>query len=104
MHWNGSNWSVVGTAGLSLGVVNYTSMALDSTGIRSIWSYVGSHGFSPSQAFDTSMALDSSGNPYVAYQDNGERATVMHWNGSSWNTVGSAGFSAGNVTYTSIAR
>src|SRR5207248_2304740 len=38
--------------------------------------------------------------PYVVYQDiaNGSRATVKKWNGSSWVTVGSAGFSAGSIS------
>jgi hypothetical protein len=41
----------------------------------------------------------------VAYLDNGNslKATVMKFNGTSWITVGSVGFSAGEALYTSLA-
>ena len=69
------------------------------------WHTVGSTGFSANYADYTSVALDGSGTPYVVYSDhgNGDKATVMKYNGSSWVVVGSAGFSAGWVEYTTIA-
>ena len=58
-----------------------------------------------SNAAYTSIAIDGSGTPYVAYSDEGNsgKATVSKYNGSSWEIVGSAAFSAGYVNYTSIA-
>jgi hypothetical protein len=51
------------------------------------------------------MALTNGGTPYVVYSDavNGFRATVRRFNGTSWVTVGSPGFSQGATAYTSIA-
>ena len=69
------------------------------------WQVVGSPGFSAGRADYTSLAIDGSGVPYVAYQDwgNGGKATVMKYSGGAWATVGSAGFSAGEAAYTSLA-
>ena len=68
------------------------------------WANVGSAGFSAGNADYITMAMDGS-TPYVAYRDiaNGDKATVMKFNGTNWVTVGNAGFSAGIVTWTSIA-
>jgi hypothetical protein len=57
------------------------------------------------RAYYTSIAINSSGTPYVVFQDylSSSKATVRKFNGSSWETVGSAGFSAGSADYTSIA-
>jgi uncharacterized protein YjdB len=70
-----------------------------------IWQNVGSAGFSAGLASYTSIAVDGSGTPYVAYMDhaNGNKASVMKYNGSSWVNVGSAGFSAAEAYFTSIA-
>ncbi|WP_261808006.1 fibronectin type III domain-containing protein [Paenibacillus sp. N3.4] len=122
------SWQLAGSAGFSAGAANYTSIAIDSSGTPyvvyedygnsykatvkkyngSSWVTVGSAGFSAGTANFTSIAIDSSSGtpyPYVVYQDSGNsnKATVMKYNGSSWVTVGSAGFSAGSAHYTSIA-
>ena len=80
----------------------------------SAWETVGSPGFSAAGAYHASGSATPeaewislyvyNGTPYVAYEDwvNGQRATVMKYNGSAWETVGSPGFSAGAAYYTSL--
>jgi hypothetical protein len=86
-------------------VMKYTA----STG----WTVVGKAGFSAGQTAWTSIAIDSSDMLYVAYEDfscpasinsetNGGKATVMKFNGSSWSTLGSSGFSSGKAVNTCI--
>jgi uncharacterized repeat protein (TIGR01451 family) len=131
MRYNaGTNtWETVGNAGFSAGMANFTSLALDSNDVPYVaykdggtsnkatvmryntgtntWEPVGSAGFSAGQADFTSLALDSNDVPYVAYKDGGtsNEATVMRYNTgtNTWETVGSAGFSAGQADFTSLA-
>ena len=69
------------------------------------WVNVGIPGFSPGKAWNESIAIDSNNVPYVAYRDgaNGNKATVMKFNGTSWVNVGAPGFSAGLVGDISLA-
>src|ERR1035437_10080442 len=69
------------------------------------WVPIGSPKFTGGIASYSTIAIDNSGTPYVAYEDgsNGNKATVMKYDGSNWVTVGSAGFSVGQVWYISIA-
>ncbi len=64
------------------------------------WEPVGMPGFSPGTALFSSLVLDASGVPYVAYEDmaNGQKATVMAFDGSQWNPVGAVGFSTSGIT------
>ena len=132
MKYDGSSWVTVGSTGFSTGTAEYTSLAIDGSGMPyvvyqdrgtgccfgpatvkkydgSSWVTVGSAGFSTGNVFFTSIAVDGSGTPYVVYSDGGGPindngpTTVMKYNGTSWVTVGSAGFSAGAAYYTSIA-
>jgi uncharacterized repeat protein (TIGR02543 family) len=42
--------------------------------------------------FDASFALDPSGVPYVAYMSSSTKVTVMKYMGSTWESVGTSGF------------
>ncbi len=71
-----------------------------------IWKNVGNAGFSAGEAMYTSLAFNpSNGQPYVAYEDyaNGQKATVMMFNGSNWVNVGNAGFSINQAPWTCLA-
>ena len=53
--------------------------------------------------YNTSITIDGSGTPYVVYQNNFGYSTAMKYTGSTWVTIGSAGFSAGEALFPSIA-
>ena len=60
------------------------------------WEQVGNAGFSNWSLYDGFMAFHpTSHEPYVAFSDssNSGKVTVMRLNGSTWETVGAAGFS-----------
>ena len=70
------------------------------------WNNIGTAGFTSGPALQsTAIAIDGSGTPYVVYKDgaNGNKASVMKFNGSNWVNVGTLGFSAGIVDWTRIA-
>lgn len=70
---------------------------LTGYGLQAQWQPVGTVGFSAGLAFSTTLALDAAGTPFVAYRDNanGDKATVMKFDGANWVDVGSPGFSLG---------
>jgi hypothetical protein len=70
------------------------------------WTRVGGNsGVSPAYIEYSSIALDANGLPYIAFSDgnSSQKITVMQFNGSTWNIVGSAGFSSTVALFTSIA-
>jgi len=76
------------------------------TGICS-WSTLGiTTSYVEQQYFAFAMALNpSNNNPYIAFEDankNG-KATVIYYNGSSWENVGNAGFSSARIVGVDLA-
>jgi hypothetical protein len=119
-----AQWDSVGNQGFSSGVVNYTSIAVNSSGTPyvafidgnvsykatvmsydgSSWSVVGTAGISGSSSTYTSLALDKNDTPYVAYSNGGNKAVVKKYNGSSWDTVGpGTGISKSTASYITLA-
>ncbi len=108
-----------GNAGISGSTATYTNLLFDNSNTPYIyflnngtsssvykyssgtWTAVGSTGFTGNVSYG-SMAINSTGNLYVAYQD-GYQASCKRYNGTDWEQVGSANFSSGGATYTSLA-
>jgi hypothetical protein len=71
------------------------------------WRVVGNASFSTGDVQYTSLWVDNTGIPYVGYRDNSAagagKGTVMKCMGNAWSNVGTAGFTDGTVTYTSLA-
>ncbi|XZF12747.1 T9SS type A sorting domain-containing protein [Chitinophagaceae bacterium MMS25-I14] len=71
------------------------------------WATVGTAGFSTSgQSSWQHMAFDNHNTPYVSFNDvglNGGQGTVMKFDGTSWTSLGNAGFTPGSANYGSIA-
>lgn len=78
---------------------------LTGTALKAQWTEVGGPwGFSAGQAFWLSTDFDGT-TPYAAYRDcaNGCSPTVMQFNGTSWQNVGTAGITGAGSDYVSIA-
>jgi len=126
MRFDGLNWVNVGSPNFSAGNAVYQSLAFhpvtqepyvayQGAWARTVvmrydgtsWVSVGAAtGFSVGGAYFQSLAFHpTTHEPYVAYQDgaNGNRATVMRFDGTSWITVGAVGFSATSASYQSLA-
>jgi len=73
---------------------------------KKTWELVGTEGFVqiPDDDDQVSLAIDASGVPYIAYQDaeNSNKATVRMYNGSSWELVGTAGFTADTASHVTL--
>ena len=125
-------WVTVGSAGFSAGQADTIRLALDNDGTPYVayrdvsdmgnyqarvmkydggaWVTVGSAGFTTGSLLGNhpgavSLALASNGTPYLAYRDagNSSKATVKRYDGSTWVTVGSAGFTTGEADNLSLA-
>ena len=128
MAFDGLNWYPVGSYGFSSAAVFSTDIALDTNSVPYVvfsdnahgrkatvmkyngtsWVNLGNAGFSDSMAECTTIAVGKSGVPYVAYSeggilDSGGQATVMEYNGASWEPVCHNKISAGRAWYTSVA-
>ena len=127
--FNGTSWENVGTPGMGQGAVsNHLAMAFNpstkepyvafsDTSIYTMavvkkfngsdWETVGNAGFSPDSIDYIEIAFNpSTYEPYVVFVDetsDENKATVMKFNGSTWEYVGSPRFSAGIIFAPSIA-
>jgi hypothetical protein len=124
-----SGWQPVGTPGISIGVVAYTSLVLAADGTPYLayadnansnkvtvmkfnaaenkWLSLGGPAISAGTANYINLALAADGTPYLSYQDgaNGYKATLMKFNtaDNTWLSLGDPGISAGRADYTSLA-
>jgi hypothetical protein len=119
-----AQWSLVGSAGISSSVANFTAMAVDNNNTPYIaysdngqsnkltvqkyngtnWVTVGGAGISSGSAEHISIAIDGSNNIYVGFRDGGQsgKVTVMKYDGSSWSALGGAGLSDGGAYYVAV--
>lgn len=125
--FSGSTWVSVGSKGFSPDTVYETSLAVGSNGTLYIafrdansenkstamrydgsdWSVIGTAGFSSGEIACIDLTLDSLDVPYVAYSGGianpAVKATVVKWDGDTWRTVGSSGFSSNAASYVCLA-
>lgn len=124
MKYSGSTWEVVGTYEFTPSNATEVSLAIDSNNVPyvayksgshqisvykfngSSWELVGAEFFETLQASHISLAIDSNNVPYISYRDTSlpvyHLLSVMKFNGTSWEFVGSAQFSAGAISQTSL--
>lgn len=117
-----AQWSIVGNAGITNAVANYTDMAVDNNDVPyiafadnangdklSVKKWTGSSwqnvatGISSGSVQRVSMTVDRNNNDiYIAYKDWGVsgKLCVKKYNGSSWSTLGN-GITSGSVDYVS---
>jgi len=102
--WGNLNDSIITCTPLTGYVLNNLDPSDNcENGVKS--AYIGNNGFSNAYTQDNSIAVDTKDAPYMVFSDgsNGEKATVMKYNGSAWVTLGGQGFSDTAAYYTSIA-
>ncbi|MCH2199606.1 MAG: hypothetical protein MK081_12575 [Flavobacteriales bacterium] len=116
--FDGSSWSPVGTAGFTNFCNGGGTLAIDPTnndlylaypdldnGMSnrlsvqkwdgSSWSFVGSQGITADGTGFPSIEFDASGTPHVLYRSNSSYSlTLLTFDGTNWNTVGSSNFSS----------
>ena len=127
MKYNGYYWELVGNEGFSTGMASFTAMTIGKNGTLYVayrnatvggvavmkyaagsggsWGAVGHLGSLMAAQGYKWIATDTASAPYVAFIDgsHADRITVMKYADTGWETVGSAGFSAGVALKPSIA-
>jgi len=128
MSYNSGSWVTIGTSAISTGVGSYIFMALDKNDTPYVayednsksnkvvvkkyngsdWVYVGdTTGISVGTAPYNNLGFNKNNELYLAYEDGGisSKAVVRKYNSGTgnWDTVGSAGFSAGSADFLSLA-
>jgi hypothetical protein len=126
---SGTGWSVVGAAGFSTSVASYISIDLDSAGIPYVsyanlidgddqgglvsvkrfvggnWQSVGQTYLTTNKGYFVSLKINPADNqPYVVYVDKllANRAVCRYFDGSSWQILGTQGFTGPYTFYTNI--
>ena len=122
--FNGTDWEILGNAGISAAVADYIAIAINSERItyivykdegnsnritvkkyeNSVWQIVGNEGFSNGIANYCDIAISHYDIPYVVYKDvsTDKKAVVKRFIDDEWETVGQSGLSESAVYYTSI--
>ncbi len=121
MKWGGASWSLVGTSGFSSGEITSISLAFDGGGAPVVafsggsanptlratvmrwdgadWNIVGGSPVSSGAADFVSLTVAADGALFVVFKDAGTipagKATAVEYDGLSWKTLGTPGFSAG---------
>jgi hypothetical protein len=117
------NWQYLSSPGFSVNQVFNITMSISKSGIPYVgyfdpyanppiavkkfdgisWTDIGSNGIT-NVAGDLYFKLDNNDTPYLAFKDqNLGMASVMKFNGTNWNFVGSSAFSLGQIQNISIA-
>lgn len=123
MKFNGNNWVYVGAPGFSSGSTGLEKMLFSPAGDPTVgyigdsgrvfierydginWVQYNMQGFTNITNSSLDMAFSSSGKLFVAFQDylNSNKTTVMKFNGSDWEMVGTPWCSMPFFYFTSIA-
>jgi len=121
MKYNGTSWEYMGASAVSDGEASYVNIRTDASnhvyvsyrdhslgykacvkqwdGTAGIWNYIGTSAFSDGPADQICMAIDKNNVPFVAFKDEsgGFKASIMKYNGTSWEYVGGRSASSGIV-------
>ncbi len=85
-------------------VLNTIFCLLISYSLKAQWNYAGEKGFSEYPIMYTSLKVNPlTEEPYIAFSDGWRKASVMKYNGSSWEFVGKPSFSEGIVDGINLA-
>ncbi len=121
VYYNGTSWVNAGNSNFSNIYIKDMGLGFDANNnlyasgycgstaflaqlVGSTWQMRGTNGYD--KATYLSMTMDKKRNtPYMVFQDNsaGYGPSVMKYSGGAWNYVGTPGFVAGPVNYTTIA-
>jgi hypothetical protein len=129
MKFDGASWNALGSAGFTTSLVGDIFIGLDNNDVPHVafadssaegnfggltvkkyngssWVTVGTGGISTSGIFEPGLAFDSSNRVYAAYFDDVDSSdpsiNVKRFNGTSWETVGTAGEFGGSSSFVDV--
>jgi len=123
--FNGTSWVIVGNSGFSTGMAVGINITISNSGTPyvaycdqlnsskltvkrlsgSTWQSYGYSG-APGNVKEIELAFDNNDNLYAVYEkaiSYTYKGDVVKYNGSTWESVGNAAFSAGDISHTSLA-